>query len=89
MLHELKKFEVIDNICVIKVKQLDDETSPKIKTMGYCDPTDLTPYFENLTYTELNIIGQTIRGSHSDLEHSNQSDRDTCCKAFVDVSTKW
>ena len=41
MLHKLKRFEVIDNICVQKVKQLDDETSSMIKTMGYCDPTDL------------------------------------------------
>ena len=55
--------------------------------MGYCDPTNLSLYFENLTQTELNMIGQTVRSSHSNLEHGNQSDRDTCCQAFVDVST--
>ena len=87
MLHELKRFQVTDNICVGKVKQLDDETSSLIKTMGYCDPTDLSLYFENFTQTELNMIGQTARSSHSNLEHSNQSDRDTCCQTFVDVST--
>ena len=49
MLYELKRFEIIDNIYVRKVKQLDDEISSMIKTMGYCDPTGLSLYFENLT----------------------------------------
>ena len=49
MLHELKWFEVTDNICVRKVKQMDDETSSMIKTVGYCDPTYLSLYFDNLT----------------------------------------
>ena len=55
--------------------------------MGYCYQTDLSLYFENLTHTELNMIGQTVRSSCSDLKHGNQSDRDTCCQPFVDVST--
>ena len=33
------------------------------------------------------MIGQTVRSSCSDLEHGNQTDRDTCCQTFVDVST--
>ena len=33
------------------------------------------------------MIGQTVRSSHSDLEHGYHSDRDTHCQAFVDVST--
>ena len=86
MLYELKRFEVINHIYVQKVNQLDDEISSMIKTMGYCDPTDLPPYFENCTQTELNMIGQTVRSLCSDLEYGNQSDRDTC-QAFVDVST--
>ena len=45
MLYELKRFEVIDNIYVRKVKQLDDEINLMFKTMGYCDPTDLALYF--------------------------------------------
>ena len=57
------------------------------KTMGYCDPTDLSLYFENLTQTELNMIGHTIRSSCIDLEHGNQCDRDTFCHVFVDVFT--
>ena len=48
-LYEVKRFEVIDNIYVRKVKQLDDEISSMFKTMGYCDPTDLSLYFENST----------------------------------------
>ena len=87
MLYELKWFEVIDNIYVRKVKQLDDEISSMIKTMGYCDPTDLSIYFENLTQTEQNMICQMIKSSHIDLQHGNQTDRDTCFQAFVDVST--
>ena len=87
MLYEFKRFEVIDHIYVRKAKQLDDEISSMIKTMGHCDPTDISLYFENLTQTELNMIGQTVRSSCIDLEHGNQSDRDTCCQAFVDVST--
>ena len=83
----LERFEVINNIYVRKVKQMDDENSSMIKTMGYCDPTVLSLYFENLTQTELNMIGQTMRSSCIDLEHGNKSDRDTCCQAFVDVST--
>ena len=87
ILYELGRFEVIDNIYVRKVKQLDDEISPMIKTMGYYNPTDLSLYFENLTQTEQNMIYQTIRSSLIDLEQGNQSDRDTCCQAFVDVFT--
>ena len=33
------------------------------------------------------MIHQTIKSSHIDLEHGNQSNRDTCCQAFVDDST--
>ena len=44
MLHELKMFEVINNIYSRKVKQLDDEFSSMFKAMGYCDPTDLSLY---------------------------------------------
>ena len=87
MLYELKWSEVIDHIYVRKVKQLDDEISSMIKTVRYCDPIDLFLYFENLTQTELNIIGQSTRSFCIDLEHGNKSDRDTCCQAFVDVST--
>ena len=87
VLYELKRFEVIDNIYVRNIKQLDDETSSMIKTMGYCDPTEFSLYFENLTQTELNIISQTIRSSCIDLEDGNKSDGDTCCQAFVDAST--
>ena len=87
MLYELRKFEVITHIYVRKVKQLDDEISSKIKTMGHCDPTGLSLYFKHLTQTELNMIGQTMRSSCIDLEHGNQSDWDTCCQAFVDVFT--
>ena len=47
MLHELKRFEVINNIYVRKVKQFDDEFSSMFKAMGYFDPTDLSQYFEN------------------------------------------
>ena len=86
MLHELKRFEVIVNIYVRKVKQLDDEFSSMFKVMGYCDPTDLSLYFENSTQTEHNMIHQTIRRSYIDLEHDNQGARDTCCQAFVNVS---
>ena len=86
MLHELKRFEVIDNIYVRKVKQLADEISSIFKTMGYCDPTDHCLYFENSTQTEHNMIHQTIRSSHIDMEHDNQGDMDTCCQVFVDVS---
>ena len=87
MLHELKRFEVINNIYVRKVKQLDDEFSSMFKAMGYFDPTDLSLYFENSTQTEHNMIHQTIRGSCIDLEHDNQGERDTSCQAFEDVST--
>ena len=87
MLYELKRCEAIDNIYVRKVKQLDDEISSMFKTMGYCDPSDLPLYFENSTQTECNMIHQTIRSSHIDLEHDNQGDRDTSSQAFVDVST--
>ena len=87
MLYELKRFEVIDHISVRKVKHMHDEISSMIKTMGYCNPTDLSLNFENLTQTDLNIIGQTIRSSCIDLEHGNQRDRDTSCWVFVDVST--
>ena len=87
MLIELKRFEVINNIYVRKVKQLDDEFSSMFKAMGYCDPTDLSLYFENSTQTEHNMIHQTIRSSYIDLEHDNQGDRDTSCQAFEDVST--
>ena len=86
MLHEVKRFEVIINIYVRKAKQLDDEFSSMFKAMGYCDPTDLSLYFENSTQTEHNMIHQTIRSSHIDQEHDNQHDRDTACQAFVDVS---
>ena len=55
--------------------------------MGYCDPTDLSLYFETSTQTEHNMIHQAIKSSHTDLEHDNQGDRDTSCQAFVDVST--
>ena len=61
MLHELKRFEVINNIYVRKVKQLDDEFCSMFKAMGYCGPTDLSLYFENSTQTEHNMIHQTIR----------------------------
>ena len=57
MLYEVKRFAVIDHIYVRKFKQLVDEISSVIKTMGYCDPTDLSLYFGNLTQTELNMIG--------------------------------
>ena len=57
MLYEVKRFEVIDHFYVRKVKPLDDEISSMIKTMGCCDPTDLSLYFENLTQTKLNLIG--------------------------------
>ena len=87
MLHDLKRFKVIVNIYVRKVKQLDDEFSSVFKAMGYCDPTDLSLYFENSTQTEHNMIHQTIRSSRIDLKHDNQGDRDTSCQAFVDVST--
>ena len=87
MLYECRRFQVINHIYVGKVKQLDDEISSTNKTMGHCDPTDLSIYFKNLTQTELNMIGQTIRSSCIDLEHGNQSDRDTSCQTFVDVST--
>ena len=86
MLHELKRFEVINNIYVRKVKQLDDEFSSMFKAMGYYDPTDLSLYFENSTQTVHNMIHQTIRSSHIDQGHDNQHDRDTSCQAFVDVS---
>ena len=33
------------------------------------------------------MIDQTVRSSHNDLEHGNQSERYSCCQAFVDVST--
>ena len=33
------------------------------------------------------MICQTIGSSYVDLEHGNQSDGDTSCQAFVDVST--
>ena len=49
MLYELRRFEVIDHIYVRKIKQLDDEISSMVKTMGYCDPTDFSLYFENLS----------------------------------------
>ena len=42
MLHELKRFEVIVNIYVRKVKQLDDEFSSMFKAMGYCEAPILT-----------------------------------------------
>ena len=87
MLHELKRFEVIKNIYVRKVKQLDDEFSSMFKAMGYCHPTDLSLYFEKSTQTEHNMIHQAIRSFHTDLEHDNQGDMDTSCQAFVDVST--
>ena len=87
MLQELKRFEVINNIYVRKVKQLDDEFCSMFKAMGYCDPTDLSLYFENSTQTEHNMIHQTISSSHIDLEHDNWGDRDTCYQAFEDVST--
>ena len=87
MLYELKRFEVIINIYVRKVRQLDDEFSSMFKAMGYCDPTDLSLYFENSTKTEHNMIHQIIRSSCIDLEHDNQGERDTSCQAFVDVST--
>ena len=51
MLIELKRFEVINNIYVRRVKQLDDEFSSMFKAMGYSDPTDLSLYFENGTQT--------------------------------------
>ena len=86
MLIELKRFEVINNIYVRKVKQLDDEFSSIFKAMGYSDPTDLSLYFENATQTEHNMINQTIRSSHIDQGHDNQHDRDTSCQKFVDVS---
>ena len=87
MLIELKRFEVINNIYVRKVKQLDDEFSSMFKAMGYSDPSDLSLYFENSTQTEHNMIHQTIRSSHIDQGHDNQHDRDTSCQAFVDVPT--
>ena len=87
MFHELKRFEVINNIYVRKVKQLDDEFSSMFKAMGYCDPTDLSLYFENSTQTEYNMIHQTIRSSCIDLEHDSQGERDPSCKAFVNFST--
>ena len=87
MLYELRRFEVIIHIYIRKVKQLDNEISSVIKTMGHCDPMDLSLYFEDLTHTELNMIGQIIRSSCLDLEHGNQSDRDTCCQEFVDAFT--
>ena len=86
MLCELKRFEVINNIYVRKFKQLDDEFCSMFKAMGYCDPTDLSLYFENSTQTEHNMIHQTISSSHIDLEHGNWGDWDTCYQAFVDVS---
>ena len=57
------------------------------QAMGYCDPTDLSLYFENSTQTEHNMIHQTISSSHIDLEHDNWGDRDTGYQAFEDVST--
>ena len=33
------------------------------------------------------MIGPIIKSSCIDLEHGNQSVRDTCCQAFVDVFT--
>ena len=86
MLIELKRFEVINNIYVKKVKQLDDEFSSMFKAMGYSDPTDLSLYFENATQTGHNMMNQTIRSSHIDKGHDNQHDRDTSCQTFVDVS---
>ena len=87
ILHELKRYEVIDNICVRKDKQSDDEISSMFNTMGYCDPTDLSLYFENSTQTEHNMIYQAIRSSHIDLKHDTQGDRDTSCQSFVDALT--
>ena len=87
MLHELKRFDVINNIFVRKVKQLNDEFSSMFKAMGYCDPPDLSLYFENSTQTEHNMIHQTISSLHIDLEHDNWGDRDTFYQAFEDVST--
>ena len=86
MLHELKRFEVINNIYVRKVKQLDDEFSSMFKAMGYSDSTDLSLYFENATQTGHNMINQTIRSSHIDQGYDKQHDRDTSCQIFVDVS---
>ena len=83
---ELKRFEVINNIYVRKVKQLDDEFSSMFKAMGYFDPTDLSLYFENATQTGHNMINQTIRSSHIDQGHDNQHDRNTSCQTYVDVS---
>ena len=77
MLYEVKRFEVTDHIYVRKVKQLDDEISSMIKTLGYRDPTDLSLYFENLIQAEPNMIGQTIRSCHIDLEYGNQCDKET------------
>ena len=48
MLCKVKRFEVIHHIYVRKVKQLDNEISLMIKTVGYCDPTNLSLYFKNL-----------------------------------------
>ena len=87
MLIKLKRFEVINNIYVRKVKQLDDEFSSMFKAMGYCDQTDFSLYFENSTQTEHNMIHQAIRSSHTNLEHDNQGDGGTSCQAFVDAST--
>ena len=56
------------------------------KAKGYCDPTDLSLYFENSTKTEHNMLHQAIRSSHIDQKYDNQVDRDTSCQAFVDVS---
>ena len=87
MLIELRRFEVINNIYVRKVKQLDDEFSSLFKAIGYCDQTDLSLYFENSTQTEYTMIHQSIRSSCIDLEHDSQGGRDPSCQTFVDVTT--
>ena len=42
MLYEFRRLEVIDHIYARKVKQLNDEISSMIKTMGHCDQIDLS-----------------------------------------------
>ena len=42
LLYEPRRFGVITHIYIGKVKQLDDEISSMIKTMGHCDSIDLS-----------------------------------------------
>ena len=50
-----------------------------LATLGKCTETTWRLFWE--------ITTKTYWILEHDLEHGNQSDRDTCCQEFVDVST--